>query len=193
MTRLPDKDWLLARVGPHRAAWRHARRPARIEVPGPGQESVWDFPRPPAVEPVAERLRVEFAGRTIADTVRGRRIVETAGAPVYAFPPEDVATECLVPNGDVTVCEWKGAATYFDLVVDGRRSAGAAYTYPDPLDDLDRGFSGIAGWIVFYAGRVDAAFVGDEKASPQPGGYYSGWLTRRITGPVKGEPGSEGW
>jgi len=193
MNGLPDKELLLARVGPHRAAWRHARRPSRIETPGPGQESVWDFPRPPAVQPVVERLRVEFAGRTVADTVSGKRIVETAGAPVYHFPPKDVAMECLVPNGQVTVCEWKGAATYFDLVVDGRKSPSAAYTYPDPLDDLGEGYPQVAGWIVFYANRVDAAFVGDEEASPQPGGYYAGWVTRRITGPIKGEPGSEGW
>jgi uncharacterized protein (DUF427 family) len=193
MTQLPDKDWLRERVGPHRSAWRHARRPARIETPGPGQESVWDFPRPPAVEPVAERLRVEFAGHTVADTTHGRRIIETAGAPVYCFPPEDVATDCLVPNGKVTVCEWKGAATYFDLAVDGRRSPDAAYTYPDPLDDLGQNYASIAGWIVFYASRVDAAYVGEENASPQPGGYYAGWMTQSLTGPVKGEPGSEGW
>jgi len=162
-------------------------------MPGPGQESVWDFPRPPAVEPVAARLRVEFSGRTVAETIRGMRIVETAGAPVYCFPPEDVARGFLVANGKVTVCEWKGAATYFDLVAEGRRSRDAAYTYPDPLDDLGQGYATIAGWIVFYASRVDAAFVNDEKVSPQPGGYYAGWMTRNLVGPVKGDPGSEGW
>jgi uncharacterized protein (DUF427 family) len=138
-------------------------------------------------------LQVVFAGETIADTTRGQRVVETAGAPVYHFPPQDVATRYLVPNDHVTVCEWKGAATYFDLVVGERRSDDAAYTYPDPLDDLGMGYSAIAGWIVFYAARVDAVFVGDEQASPQPGGYYAGWVTSRLAGPIKGEPGSGGW
>jgi len=190
---LPDKAELAARVAPHRAKWAQAPRPAGIVAPGPGQESVWDFPRPPAVEPVAARLRVEFAGRTVAQTTRGLRVVETAGAPVYHFPPQDVAEGVLVPTGDVTICEWKGAAAYFDLVVDGNTSRRAAYAYPDPLDDLGRGFSAIAGWIVFYAGRVDAAFVGDAAVTPQPGGYYAGWVTADLVGPIKGEPGSEGW
>jgi len=193
MTMIPSKEWLLARVGPSRRAFDAAARPAHIEKPGPGQESVWDFPRPPAVEPVRERLRVEFSGKIVADTMRGKRVIETAGAPVYHFPPQDVATEHLVPNDRVTVCEWKGAATYFDLVVGDRRSENAAYTYPDPLDDLGQGYAAIAGWIVFYANRVDAVFVGDEEASPQPGGYYAGWVTSRLVGPIKGEPGSEGW
>ena len=193
MTDLPNKEWLLAQVGRHRSAWSKAHRPKDIVIPGPGQESVWDFPRPPAVEDVVECLSVEFAGRTIARTTAGKRIIETAGAPVYCFPPADVAMDTLIPNGHVTVCEWKGAATYFDLVVDRRRSADAAYTYPDPLDDLGCGYTSVAGWIVFYAQRVDAVFVGHERAEPQPGGYYAGWVTKRVVGPIKGEPGSQSW
>ena len=191
--RLPDKDELLRRVRPHRSAWDPAYRPAGARPADPGEESVWDFPRPPRVEDVAKPLRVEFAGRTVAETTRGRRILETAGAPVYHFPPEDVATHLLVPVDRYTLCEWKGVAVYFDLLVGERRSREAAYCYPDPFDDLPQDYGRIAGWYAFYAGRVDAAFVGDEKVAPQPGGYYSGWMTRSLVGPVKGEPGTGGW
>lgn len=192
MVQLPDKAELLERVRPNRSGWDETRKPPREPV-GPGQESVWDFPRPPAVQPVSERLRVEFAGQTIADTVHGLRVVETAGAPVYYFPPDDVSTAYLLPNDRVTVCEWKGAATYFDLKVGDRLSENAGYTYPDPFDDLGMGYGAIAGRIVFYAQRVDAAYIGNTKATPQPGGYYSGWVTAQLVGPIKGEPGSESW
>ncbi len=191
--QIPDKDRLLSLAKAHRSGWDPAFRPPQARAAGPGEESVWDFPRPPRVEPVSRRLKVLFAGTVVAETARGRRVLETAGAPVYHFPPEDVRTDLLVPTGRVTVCEWKGAATYFDLVVDGRRSREAAYTYPDPFDDLPENYGQIAGWIVFYANRVDAAYVGDEQVTPQPGGYYSGWVTANLVGPVKGEPGTEGW
>lgn len=174
------------------------------ETPGPGAESVWDFPRPPAVQEVAHRLRVVFAGETVAETTRGLRVVETAGAPVYFFPPADVASERLQQVGaEPSICEWKGVAAYFDLVVGARRSQNAAFCYPDPFDDLSqddlgqddpaRDYRRIAGWAAFYANRVDAAFVGDEQATPQPGRFYAGWVTRGLCGPIKGTPGSERW
>ncbi|MEM8665636.1 MAG: DUF427 domain-containing protein [Pseudomonadota bacterium] len=192
MTLLPDKAWLLARVKGGRSGWDRSPKPAREPV-GPGEESVWDFPRPPAVQAVDARLRVVFAGVTIAETTGALRIVETASAPVYHFPPQDVAMELLRPTGRVTVCEWKGAATYFDLVAEGRTSREAAYTYPDPLDDLGEGYTKAAGWPAFYASRVDEAWVGEERATPQPGGFYSGWVTTALKGPIKGARGSEGW
>jgi uncharacterized protein (DUF427 family) len=164
-------------------------RPARIE-PGPGQESVWDYPRPPRVEPVPERLRVIVGGEVIADTPRGRRVLETAGAPVYYVPPEDVLASRLVAGHRRTVCEWKGEATYHDYVgPDGRRIESVAWSYADP----NSGYEAIRGCLAFYAGRVDEAWVGDERATPQPGGFYGGWVTSRIVGPIKGEPGSFGW
>ena len=190
----PRKDDLLQLAKRHRALMGARTPPVTPEPVGPGEESVWDFPRPPAVEEVAAPLRVEFAGRVVAETRRGRRVVETAGAPVYLFPPTDVATELLEPRPDAwSVCEWKGVATYFDLVVGARRSRNAAFTYADPFDDLGRGYGAIAGWYAFYAARIDAAFVGDEPVRPQPGGFYAGWVTPSLRGPIKGEPGSEGW
>ncbi|MEL6366320.1 MAG: DUF427 domain-containing protein [Pseudomonadota bacterium] len=165
-----------------------------MEPVGPGEESVWDFPRPPRVEAVEEALCVEFARETIAETARGLRVVETSGAPVYYFPPSDVMDGVLrTVEGAHSVCEWKGVATYFDLVVGGRVSKKAAFTYPDPLDDLGEGYERLAGLIAFYANRVDAAWVGETRATPQPGGFYAGWVTPRLKGPIKGEPGSEGW
>ncbi|GGY51989.1 hypothetical protein GCM10007148_21220 [Parvularcula lutaonensis] len=129
----------------------------------------------------------------VAKTKRGLKVVETAGAPVYHFPPDDVRTEFLTPVPGSTFCEWKGEARYFNLTVGGRTAEKAVYCYPDPLDDLGRGFARIAGWYVFYAGAMDGAWVGDEKAATQPGNYYAGWVTSCIAGPIKGIPGSEGW
>jgi len=161
--------------------------PERI-VPGPGQESVWDYPRPPRVEAVPERLRVVVDGEILADTTRGQRVLETAGAPVYYFPPEDVRTARLAPSGRSTVCEWKGVATYRTYIGD-RRIDDVAWSYERPQP----GFEAIRGYLAFYAGKVDEAWVGEERATPQPGGFYGGWVTSRIVGPIKGEPGSFGW
>lgn len=160
---------------------------------GPGQESVWDFPRPPAVEPVAERARVIVACRTVADTFGAMRILETASAPVIAFPPGDVAMECLRPTGRLSVCEWKGAAVYFDVVAGDAVAREAAYAYPDPFDDLAEGYAAIAHYVSFYPGRVDEAWLGEDRVEPQPGGYYAGWVTPRLVGPIKGAPGTESW
>jgi uncharacterized protein (DUF427 family) len=191
--QLPDKEALLRRAQEHRGHWANSVKPARIAKPGPGEESVWDYPRPPAVEDVAQRLRVVFAGETVADTTRGRRVIETAGAPVYYFPPEDVRLEFLRSGERVSVCEWKGVAIHYDLVAGDRVVPAGAFAYPDPFDDLGRGFDRIAGWIGFYPTKVDACFVGEEQVTPQPGGFYAGWVTGNIVGPIKGEPGTEGW
>jgi len=158
-------------------------------VPGPGQESVWDYPRPPRVETVADRVRVVVGGEVIADTVRALRVLETTGAPVYYLPREDVRMDRLRPSAGTSQCEWKGTASYWSCETAGRRFADVAWSYERPKT----GFEALAGHLAFYAGRVDEAWVGDERATPQPGGFYGGWLTRRITGPVKGEPGSFGW
>ncbi len=193
MAELPNDPDFVRRLKAHRDSWKMAPRPSSIEVPGPGQESVWDYPRPPEVREAGASLKVVFAGEEIAETSRGLKVCETAGAPVYHFPPADVRMDVLRPVPGRTFCEWKGEAAYFDLVVGARSSAQAAYCYPDPIDDLGQGFDQIAGAIVFYAGRVDEAWVDDERATPQPGGYYAGWVTSKITGPIKGDPGSEGW
>jgi uncharacterized protein (DUF427 family) len=157
--------------------------------PGPGQESVWDYPRPPRVEPVAVRIRVVVDGHDLASTVRAVRVLETAGAPVYYLPFDDVDHGRLVPADRTTVCEWKGRASYLDYVGPERHIAEVAWTYPRP----EPGYEVLVDRVAFYAGRVDEAWVGDERATPQPGGFYGGWVTTAIVGPIKGEPGSQGW
>ncbi len=189
--RLPSHQQILSRVTRYRSV--RTERPLRIEQPGPGQESVWDFPRPPAVQPVDAALRVEWRGITVAETMRGMRIVETAGAPVYYFPPTDVRCDLLSETAHVTICEWKGAALHYDLRDGEVMSRNAAFAYPEPLTDLGQGYEQVAGWLGFYPNKVDAIFVHGERARPQPGGYYAGWVTDALTGPIKGEPGSEGW
>jgi len=172
---------------------RDAPSRERIVVPGAGQESVWDFPRPPRVETVAQRVRVEFAGRTIADSLRALRIVETAGAPCYYIPPSDCALEALVRTNDWTICEWKGIAYAYDVVAGERRAVHGAWSYPAPLTDLGMGYERIAGYFAFYAAKMDACYLDDERVTPQPGIYYGGWVDSRLTGPIKGEPGSGNW
>lgn len=158
-------------------------------VPGAGEESVWDYPRPPRVEPVAERIRVIVDGVVIADTTRAMRVLETAGAPVYYVPPEDARMDLLRPSSSTSQCEWKGSATYWSLESGARRIPDLAWSYERPSP----GFEAIRGHLAFYATKVDEAWVGLERAAPQPGGFYGGWMTSRIVGPVKGEPGSRGW
>lgn len=163
------------------------KRPARIE-PGPGQESIWDYPRPPRVEAVAEPLRVAFAGETIAATTQGLRVLETAGAPCYYFPKSDVHAKFLHHSPGSTVCEWKGLARYHDVVVDDQVAARAAWSYPDPT----KPYREIAGHVSFYP-RLVECYLGNERATPQPGGFYGGWVTSRVVGPFKGERGTMGW
>ncbi|MEQ9491675.1 MAG: DUF427 domain-containing protein [Alphaproteobacteria bacterium] len=189
---LPGHDEILARVVPQREKWT-AFRPKDAIVPGPGQESCWDFPRPPQVRDVSGRVEVDWQGDTIAATDTAKMVVETAGAPVYFIPPGDVKPGILVPKNRLSLCEWKGVAVYFDLAMNGKRKEDAAFAYPDPLTDLGQGYEAIAGWVAFYAGKVDAARVGGEAVTPQPGGFYAGWITSAVTGPFKGEPGSEHW
>ncbi len=164
----------------------------RIVRPEPGQESVWDFPRPPRVESVAARVRVMAFGRTVADSTRAIRVLETAGAPCYYLPPDDCAVELLVKTGGWTLCEWKGIAYAYDLSSEHLLRA-AAWSYPEPLTDLGAGYERIAGFFAFYASRVGACFVGNDQVRPQGGGFYGGWITPNLTGPIKGDPGSGNW
>ena len=161
----------------------------KLDPTGPGQESVWDYPRPPRLEPFAQRLRVVLGGETIADTTSGWRVLETSHPPVYYLPPWDVRPGALVSAAGRSLCEWKGAALYFDVTGGAARVRRAAWGYPDPTEP----FLPIRDHVAFYPGAMDACFVGDERAKPQPGGFYGGWITSGIVGPFKGEPGTEGW
>ena len=156
----------------------------RIE-PGPGQESVWDYPRPPAIEPNTKRLRVELDGITIAETTRGHRILETSQPPAYYFPPEDVRMDLLSPSTTRTFCEWKGQAAYYSALT----VADAAWCYPQPVER----YAAIKDHLAFYAQRMDACWVDGEQVRGNDGSFYGGWITSSIVGPFKGGPGTAGW
>ena len=141
-------------------------------------ESVWDYPRPPRLEPTASRLVVEFGGVAVADTSRGMRVLETSQPPTFYFPPDDVRTDLLVPSSTHTVCEWKGVAGYATLRVGDREAPDAAWTYADPTPP----FAPIRGWYAFYPQRVDACFVDGEEVQRQDDAYYGGWITSRVIG-----------
>lgn len=175
-----------------RAQWKNRGqlRPAWADAPKPGQESVWDYPRPAICELTSARLEVEFDGVVVAHTVRGARALETSHPPTYYFPPQDVRTEHLEVARGTTVCEWKGEAHYFTLVgPNGRRAQRAVWCYPKPFP----GWEGIAGWFAFYANEMDVCRVDGQVARPQPGGFYAGWVTPDLAGPFKGGAGSTGW
>ena len=159
------------------------------QTPGPGQESVWDYPRPPRVEPTSKRICIVFNGVVIAETRRALRVLETSHPPVYYLPPADIRMEHLKPTGRSSYCEFKGAARYWTLRVGDRVAENVAWSYPDPAP----GFEAIRDHLAFYAGPMDACTVDGERVTPQPGGFYGGWITSDIVGPFKGGPGTLGW
>lgn len=162
--------------------------PPRIE-PGPGQESVWDYPRPPAVVDSAEHVVVTHRGRTVADTTRSLRVLETSQAPAYYLPLDDVDTSLLVPSDRVTWCEWKGSASYLHLVVGDEVVTDAGWTYPAPAP----GFERLVDHLALYPGRVEDCRVDGERVAANDGVFYGGWITSRVVGPFKGAPGTRGW
>lgn len=157
--------------------------------PGPGQESVWDYPRPPRLEWVGKRIEIVFGGEVIVAAPECFRVLETSHPPVYYISPDFVAPGALRPASGSSVCEWKGRATYFDVVAPGRFAERAAWLYAAPTRD----FAAIAGYVAFYAGPMDRCLVDGVVVTPQPGGFYGGWITPDIVGPFKGQPGSMGW
>ena len=149
-------------------------------------ENVWDYPRPPALEPCRRRVRVEVGGVVVADSVRALRVLETSHPPTLYVPRADVRDDLLRASAQrSTVCEWKGQATYLDVA--GRPAA--AWTYPHPRPPYDA----LAGHVAFYPGRVDACFLDAERVRAQEGDFYGGWVTTDLVGPFKGAPGTGGW
>lgn len=155
----------------------------------PGQESVWDYPRPAIAEPTARRIRIVHQGVVLADTRSAWRTLETSHPPTYYLPQADIAMAHLMPNPARSICEWKGQAAYWDVMIGDDRIAQAGWSYPAPTAP----FAGIAGHIAFYAAPFDDVMVDGEQVTPQPGEFYGGWITARETGPYKGIPGSRFW
>jgi uncharacterized protein (DUF427 family) len=163
-------------------------RPTRIE-PGPDQESVWDYPRPPIAVPTDERVRVVHRGVIIADTHAAIRVLETSQPPAFYLPKTDVAMDLLHTTASRSVCEWKGSATYWSLDAGDSRVDDVAWSYETPVP----AFASIAGHLAFYARKVDECWVGDERVVANPGSFYGGWITSRVVGPFKGDPGTSHW
>lgn len=163
--------------------------PVDREQPAAGQESVWDYPRPPSMEQTARHIVVVVADRIIADTTLSWRVCETSHPPVYYIPRTDIAPEVLIPGRGTSVCEYKGVATFWSVVVDDRIVNEAAWSYERPTS----AYVDMTGAVAFYPGRVDEARVDGELVQAQAGGFYGGWITDEIVGPFKGEPGTSGW
>jgi uncharacterized protein (DUF427 family) len=164
-------------------------RHPRPDPVGPGQESVWSYPRPPSAEVTARLVVVELGGRVVAESRRAVRVCETSHPPVYYVPRDDIAAGVLRPGRGESFCEWKGLARYWDAEVDGVRVPSVGWSYEDPAP----GYEHLRGAVAFYPGRVHRASVDGEQARPQAGGFYGGWVTAEVTGPFKGEPGTLGW
>ena len=164
------------------------RRPTP-EKPGPGQKSVWDYPRPPRVETSPETIEITLGGEVVARSTRTLRVLETSHPPTYYVPVADFAPGVLRPVNGTTYCEWKGQAEYFDLVTERRTAPRTGWTYPTPTP----GFESLVDHVAVMPGQVDGCTVDGEQVRAQAGGFYGGWITDRVAGPFKGGPGSHGW
>lgn len=155
----------------------------------PGQESVWDFPRPAIAEPTDLHCRIAHRGKVLAETRNAIRTLETSHPPTYYIPPQDVNLSLLKINSQRSLCEWKGQAHYFDAIIDGQLLGDIAWSYAAPTP----AFSAIENHIAFYAAPFDQCSVDGELVTPQPGGFYGGWITSHVAGPFKGIAGSRFW
>jgi uncharacterized protein (DUF427 family) len=156
---------------------------------GPGQESVWSYPRPAVAEPSQRHLKIVHRDVIIAETHKAIRTLETSHPPSYYFPPGDIAPSVLRPSRRRSFCEWKGEAIYFDVVVGEETLRDVAWSYPDPSPT----FRSLRNHVAFYAWPFEGCFIDDERVRPQPGNFYGGWITSDVAGPFKGPPGTSFW
>jgi uncharacterized protein (DUF427 family) len=161
----------------------------RREDPEPGQESAWDYPRPPTLRPSTEHVQVVLGGEVVAETHASFRVLETSHPPTYYLPVDAFVAGALRPADGSSYCEWKGVAAYFDLVAGDRTAVRVAWGYPDPTP----AFASLRDHVSLYPGRVDRCTVDGEAVEPQPGDFYGGWVTSRVVGPFKGAAGTRGW
>ena len=150
---------------------------------------MWDYPRPPLIEPTADRIQVWIDGDCLADTTGAFRLCETSHPPVYYLPPCDIRMERLAAAPGGSFCEWKGRAHYHSYQTPSRQIAMIAWSYPTPTER----FAALAGFLAFYPSKVDRAQVAGEVVTAQPGDFYGGWITSKVVGPFKGSPGTMGW
>ncbi|MBH0054395.1 DUF427 domain-containing protein [Salinibacterium sp. SWN139] len=171
-----------------------APAPRRLPRPKPvtpkvGQESVWDYPRPPRVEHMPQRVVVRLGGHVIVDTTDAVRVLETSHPPVYYVPIAAFPEGVLVPVRGTSFCEFKGEAHYFDVVAGGGVAERAGWVYPEPT----HGFEQLATRVALYPGQMDSCEIDGELVTSQEGDFYGGWITKNLVGPFKGAPGTMGW
>ena len=165
------------------------KRPVTPDPVGPGQESVWGYPRPPALVPSTKHVVIRLGDTLIADSHRAWRVLETSHPPTWYLPPDDVVPGVLQRSKAAsTLCEWKGAATYWDVVTATGRVPAALWSYETPTAR----FASLAGAVTGYPAQLECTVDG-ERVQPQDGGFYGGWITADVVGPFKGGPGSWGW
>ncbi len=182
----PPADWL--RAAREQWRWTGRERPAFAPAAGPGQESVWDYPRPPVLVADSREVVIRWGELEIARTVRAIRVLETAHPPSFYLPWDDVARDYLIAAPGSSLCEWKGPARYWSLTDGARALPRVAWSYPRPLP----GAEVLAQCVAFYPGSLQCT-VGGAAVTAQPGRFYGGWVTPELVGPFKGEPGSESW
>ncbi len=158
-------------------------------TPKEGQESVWDYPRPPKLVDCSKRIRIEVGNITLVDSKNTIRCLETSHPPVYYIPQSDIKMDYLKTTDKNTYCEFKGQANYYDLIIGDKIVKEVAWEYANPA----KGFEKIKNYLAFYATKVDACYVDDEKVKPQEGSFYGGWVTNDIVGPFKGSSGTTFW
>ncbi|MET3720874.1 MULTISPECIES: DUF427 domain-containing protein [unclassified Arthrobacter] len=161
----------------------------RPVIPLPGQESVWDYQRPPRVEHSVEKIRIFWGGELILETADSVRVLETSHPPVYYLPRSAFRPGVLEPASGSSFCEFKGTAKYLTVRAGGAVAEEAAWFYPEPT----AGFEILADRVAVYPGRMDCCEVDGQRVRPQAGGFYGGWITDRVVGPFKGGPGTLGW
>jgi uncharacterized protein (DUF427 family) len=173
-----------------RDSWQHRgqTRPPGAVDPVPGQESVWDYPRPPVIVADTRLVQVKLHNALIAETRAAKRVLETASPPTFYLPLESVQPDCLQPGTGTSYCEWKGQARYFNVCAGEQCVQNAAWTYAEPLSE----FTAIGNYLAFYPNRLEC-YVDGERVRAQAGGFYGGWITDEVVGPFKGEPGTSGW
>ncbi len=164
------------------------RRPD-LDPPRPGQESVWDFPRPAVAQPCSAHIVIEHGGAVVADTRRSIRVIETSHPPTYYIPPDDILPRLLRRAPGRSTCEWKGEAVYWDVVLDDVVTPKVGWSYPNPSPS----FEILRDHVAFYSAPFDRCTVDGKVVVPQPGRFYGGWITSHVAGPFKGVPGSDGW
>lgn len=184
MSDIPDQ------IQQARSKWHYTGklRPDFAIAPTTDQESVWDYPRPPKINPDKRHILVRYNNLVIAETHNSIRVLETASPPVFYIPSSDVNSDYLKETPGNSVCEWKGKAQYWSLKINHNLVSNVGWSYPNPF----KGFESIKDYFSFYPAKLDC-YVDGERVLSQPGGFYGGWVTSELVGPFKGEPGTGWW